>query len=341
METHLDHPLTHLNTFRVSARAECYLRFDHLDEVTAFLAAEDIGKGPYLILGGGSNLLFAGDVDGTVLHPDLKGIEILGRDGDHIRVRAQAGEVWDDLVALAVAEGWGGIENLSLIPGSVGASAIQNIGAYGVEVKSVIERVEALTLPEGNPVSFGADACGFAYRDSVFKRRRPARHLITAIVFRLQSSPRFELAYAGVRACLEQIGPPTLANIRRAIIELRQQKLPDPAILGNAGSFFKNPTVTTATLNKLRQDHPDLPHYPHEEGGHKLAAGWLIDRCGWKGKARGAAAVHDRQALVLVNRGGASGAEILNLAQEIAGSVAARFGIDLEREVRVVGGGAR
>jgi UDP-N-acetylmuramate dehydrogenase len=210
-----------------------------------------------------------------------------------------------------------------------------------MEVKSVIEQVETLTLPAGDPVSFGAGACGFAYRDSVFKSRWPGGHLITAIVFRLQSSPRFELAYAGVRACLEQIGPPTLANIRQAIIELRQQKLPDPVVLGNAGSFFKNPTVTTATLKKLRRDHPDLPHYPHEDGGHKLAAGWLIDRCGWKGKARGAAAVHDHQALVLVNRGGASGAEILNLAQEIAQSVAARFGIDLEREVRVVGGGAR
>jgi UDP-N-acetylmuramate dehydrogenase len=277
-------------------------------------------------------------VGGTVLHPVLKGIEVLGRDGDHIRVRAMAGEVWDDLVALAVAEGWGGIENLSLIPGSVGASAIQNIGAYGVEVKGVIERVEALTLPGGKPVFFAADACGFAYRDSVFKSRWPGGHLITAIVFRLQRRPRLELGYAGVREHLDRIGPPTLANIRRAVIALRQRKLPDPAVVGNAGSFFKNPAVTTAALESLLKDHPDLPHYPHGEGHYKLAAGWLIDQCGWKGKAVGAAAVHDRQALVLINRGGATGAEILQLSRKIASSVAQRFGLKLEREVRVVGG---
>jgi UDP-N-acetylmuramate dehydrogenase len=340
METCTDHPLDHLNTFQVRARAKRYVRFDQPEEITAFLAAkdEDMAKEPHLILGGGSNLLFVGDVHGTVLHPVLKGVEVLGTDGDHVRVRALAGEVWDDLVALAVTEGWGGIENLSLIPGNVGASAIQNIGAYGVEVQSAIERVETLTLSEGKPVIFSAQACGFGYRDSVFKSRWPGRHLITAIVYRLQLRPRFELGYAGVRAHLDQIGPPTLANVRQAVIDLRQQKLPDPAQLGNAGSFFKNPTVSTETLEKLLIPHPDLVHYPHGQGRHKLAAGWLIDQCGWKGKARGAAAVHHRQALVLINRGGATGEEILQLSREIARSVEQRFGLKLEREVRVVGG---
>ncbi|MEJ2641940.1 MAG: UDP-N-acetylmuramate dehydrogenase, partial [Desulfosarcinaceae bacterium] len=287
---------------------------------------------------GGSNLLFVGDVSATVLHPALKGLEVLDRDTAHVRVRVMAGEVWDDWVAFAVAKGWSGLENLSLIPGSVGASAIQNIGAYGVEVQSVIERVEALTLPQGEPVSFTAAACGFGYRDSHFKRRWPGRHLITAIVFRLDLRPRFELSYAGVRQQLKLIGPPSPANLRRAVINLRRSKLPDPAVLGNAGSFFKNPVVPAATLKVLLKKHPHLPHYREGDGRFKLAAGWLIDQCGWKGKALGDAAVHDRQALVLVNRGCASGEEILHLSQRIAQSVEARFGIALAREVRVVGG---
>jgi UDP-N-acetylmuramate dehydrogenase len=338
MERHSDYPLKALNTFQIDAKAKHYVRFDRVDEITAFCAAEDLSETPYLILGGGSNLLFLGDVSATVLHPALKGIEVIHRDSDQMQVRVMAGEVWDDWVAFAVASGWGGIENLSLIPGSVGASAIQNIGAYGVEVKRVIERVEAFCLPEGDPVSFTADECGFGYRDSHFKSRWPGRHLITAIVFRLRLRPSFELGYAGIRQELKRIGPPSLANLRRAVISLRCRKLPDPAVLGNAGSFFKNPIVSADTLNVLLKEHPDLPHYPEGENRFKLAAGWLIDQCGWKGKALGDAAVHDRQALVLVNRGGASGEELLHLSQQIAQSVETRFGIALEREVRVVTG---
>jgi UDP-N-acetylmuramate dehydrogenase len=338
MEICSAYPLKHLNTFQIDASAKRYVRFDRLDEITSFLAAENLSESPCLILGGGSNLLFVGDVNATVLHPALKGIEVLGRDAEHVRVRVMAGEAWDDWVAFAVARGWGGIENLSLIPGSVGASAIQNIGAYGVEVKSVIERVEALCLPEDEPVSFTADECGFGYRDSFFKSRWPNRHLITAIVFRLRLRPRFELSYAGVRQELGCIGPPSLTNLRLAIINLRRSKLPDPSVLGNAGSFFKNPIVSAETLAVLLKKHPDLPHYPEEDNQFKLAAGWLVDQCGWRGKALGDAAVHDRQALVLVNRGRASGEQMLQLAQRIAQSVESRFGIALAREVRVVGG---
>lgn len=337
MERHSDYSLKHLNTFHIDAKAKRYIRFDRLDEVTAFLSSGELARRPHLILGGGSNLLFAGHPAGAVLHPLLRGIDIIDRSTDFVRVRVMAGETWDDWVAFAVTNGWAGVENLSLIPGSVGASAIQNIGAYGVEVESVIDRVEALSLPEGNPVSFAAKQCGFGYRDSHFKSRWPGRHLITAVVFKLRLRPHLELGYAGVRETVERIGPPTIANVRQAVIRLRRKKLPDPAELGNAGSFFKNPIVSAGTLHALLKKYPWLPHYPQSGNRFKLAAGWLIDQCGWKGKAMGDAAVHDRQALVLVNRGRANGAEILQLSEKIAQSVSARFGILLEREVTVVG----
>lgn len=338
METHNHHPLEALNTFQVTATAERYVRFDQVEEIEDFLESSDLSQTPYLILGGGSNLLFVGDVAATILHPLFKGMAVVRKDAEHVWVRVMAGEVWDDFVAFAVAEGWGGIENLSLIPGNVGASAVQNIGAYGMEVEAVIERVEALTFPEGKAIVFRAGECGFGYRDSHFKSRWPGRHLITAIVFKLQRNHHFVLDYAGVRSHLEKIGAPSLANVRQAVIDLRRSKLPDPKVVGNAGSFFKNPSVDAATLKTLLEEHPTLPHYPQREGGFKLAAGWLIDQCGWKGKVRGNAAVHDQQALVLVNRGRASGEEILRLSREIEQSIEARFGVRLEREVQVVRG---
>ena len=338
MEQFYNYSLKHLNTFNVDAKAGRYIRFGRVDEITSFLAAEDLSTRPCLILGGGSNLLFVGDKVDTVLHPVLKGIEILDRNADCVRVRVMAGERWDDWVAYAVSNAWGGIENLSLIPGSVGASAIQNIGAYGVEAERVIEWVEAVSLPEGNPTRIKAKDCGFGYRDSFFKSRRPGRHLITAVVFRLQLRPRFELGYPGIREQLESIGPPSLINVRRAVINLRRSRLPDPAVQGNAGSFFKNPVVPADVLEELLEKHPHIPHYPQGDKRFKLAAGWLIDQCGWRGKALADAAVHDRHALVLVNRGCASGREILTLSGMVARSVEERFGIALEREVQVVGG---
>jgi UDP-N-acetylmuramate dehydrogenase len=338
METHTHYPLNALNTFQVTATAERYVRFDQMEEIQHFLESNDLSQTPYLILGGGSNLLFVGDVAATVLHPVFKGMAVVRKDAEHVWVRVMAGEVWDDFVAFAVAEGWGGIENLSLIPGNVGASAVQNIGAYGVEVETVIERVEALTFPQGKAVVFQAGECGFGYRESHFKSRWPGRHLITAIVFKLLRQPRFSLSYSGVQKHLDKIGPPTLENIRQAVIDLRRSKLPDPMVMGNAGSFFKNPSVDAATLKTLLAEHPALPHYPQGDAGFKLAAGWLIDQCGWKGKVRGNAAVHDQQALVLVNRGRATGEEILRLSREIEQSIQERFGVRLEREVQVVRG---
>jgi UDP-N-acetylmuramate dehydrogenase len=247
-----------------------------------------------------------------------------------------AGETWDDLVAFAVANGWGGLENLSLIPGSVGASAVQNIGAYGVEVKAVIDRVEALSIDDRRKIFFVTNDCGFGYRSSNFKSLWAGQFIITAVVFKLSRQPVFVLDYPGVKAAVEALGPINLQAIRQAIITIRQGKLPDPAEVGNAGSFFKNPVIDARTLNDLLNRFCDLPHYPQGEDQFKLSAGWMIERCGWKGRRAGQAAVHDRQALVLVNRGGATGREILALAGQIKESVRDRFGITLEPEVLIL-----
>lgn len=336
MESRSDVSLKALNTFHVEGVARRYVRFDAEEEISDFLEGHCLAGQHALILGGGSNLLFVDDFDGIVLHPLLKGIEMLETDAAHVRVRAMAGENWDDLVAFAVAGGWGGIENLSLIPGSVGASAVQNIGAYGVEVKDVIERVEAIAVDSLENVSFSSEECGFGYRTSHFKGRWSGRTIITAVVFKLCRQPRFVLDYPGVREQVESLGPVNLDTLRQAIINIRRAKLPDPAELGNAGSFFKNPVVGRGKLEALLRRYPDLPHYPQAGGGFKLSAGWMIDRCGWKGRRVGRAGVHDRQALVLVNLGGATGREIYELSQQVATAVHDRFGLLLEREVQVV-----
>ncbi|BBO91318.1 UDP-N-acetylmuramate dehydrogenase [Desulfosarcina ovata] len=336
MQSHTHYPIIHLNTFGVGGVAQRYVRFDADTEIAGFLRDTPLGDCPYLILGGGSNLLFTGDYPGMLLHPAFKGVTVLGDDGYHVRIRAMAGETWDDLVAFSVENGWGGIENLSLIPGHVGASAVQNIGAYGVEVETVVEQVEAIALDGGETVHLTAGECGFGYRSSHFKSRWAGRFIVTAVVFRLRRTPRYVLDYPGVREGVERRGAVNLKTIRQTIISIRQAKLPDPAETGNAGSFFKNPVVDSGILQTLLNRYPDLPHYPQGEERFKLAAGWLIERCGWKGRHVGRAAVHDRQALVLVNRGGATGREILDLSETIAASVADHFGVRLEREVRVV-----
>jgi UDP-N-acetylmuramate dehydrogenase len=336
MKSKTDFSLKALNTFGVEATAARYFGFDAEDEILHFLKKDPIAGQQYLVLGGGSNLLLTDDFDGIVLHPQLKGIETVAEDQDHIWLRAMAGENWDDLAAHAVARGWGGLENLSLIPGSVGASVVQNIGAYGVEVKEVIDRVEAIDLGTAEKVVFSPDDCGFDYRYSHFKGSRAGRYIITAVVFRLCRNPRFVLDYPGVEERVARLGPMSLKNVRQAIIDIRREKLPDPAEIGNAGSFFKNPVVDQATLEQLRQRFADLPHYPQADGRFKLAAGWMIDRCGWKGRQMGRAGVHDMQALVLLNLGGAAGREILDLSEQVRLSVRSTFGIDLEREVLVV-----
>ena len=336
MLTERNFSIKHLNTFGIDARADRYVRFDHEAEIGDFLRHESLKEGEHLVLGGGSNLLFVDDFPGTLLHPVFRGISIVEEDNAHVWVRAMAGETWDDLVAFTVSCGYGGIENLSLIPGNVGASAVQNIGAYGVEAESAIERVEAIHLASGERTVFSGKECEFGYRTSRFKKEGRDQYLITAVVFRLSRQPRFVLDYPGVRDAVSALGDICLATVRQAIIAIRKSKLPDPAVTGNAGSFFKNPVVEKDVLEPLLARFPDMPHYPQPDGRVKLAAGWLIDQCGWKGRSLGRAAVHNLQALVLVNLGGATGREILALSEQIQLSVEDAFDIDLECEVRVV-----
>ena len=336
MELKTDFSLKAFNTFHVDAAATRYGRFDSENEIVDFLSRNPLDGQCHLILGGGSNLLFVDDFDGIVLHPLLKGIDVVESDRRHLWIRAMAGENWDDLVAFAVANGWCGLENLSLIPGSVGASVVQNIGAYGVEVEAVIDRVEAIAIDDGKKVFFTSPACGFGYRTSNFKGIWAGQFIITAVVYKLSRKPEFVLDYPGVMATVEKLGPVNLNNVRQAIVSIRQSKLPDPAKLGNAGSFFKNPVVGHAFLNGLLASHPGLPHYAQGDAQFKLAAGWMIEHCGWKGKRAGEAAVHDGQALVLVNLGNATGREILELSEQVKAAVHDRFGIELEREVLVI-----
>lgn len=336
MELKTDFSLKAFNTFHVEAAAARYVRFDAESEIVDFLDRNPLDGQRRLVLGGGSNLLFVDDFDGIVLHPLLTGIDVVETGRQHLWIRAMTGENWDDLVAFAVAKGWGGIENLSLIPGSVGASAVQNIGAYGVEVEDVIDRIEAISIESRKKVVFSPQDCGFGYRCSRFKGPLAGQFIITAVVFRLSRQPEFVLDYPGVKAAVKNLGPINLDHVRQAIVSIRQSKLPDPAMIGNAGSFFKNPMVTGDILKGLLKSYPGLPHYSQGADRFKLAAGWMVERCGWKGKREGGAAVHDRQALVLVNLGGATGREILELSQKVNGSVHDMFGIELEREVLVI-----
>lgn len=337
MKAHTRYPLRPHNTFGVEVVAEHYVRFDAETEIYDFLGRHLLHNAPRLILGGGSNLLFVGDVNGWVLHPVFGGIWVVREDHDAVYVRAMAGEKWDDLVAFAVSRGWGGIENLSLIPGTVGAAVVQNIGAYGVEVQSVVQKVEGIFLDTGEKAHIPLEHCDFGYRSSRFKTVWKNRFMVTAVVFRLYRKPCFTLDYPGICEAVNQLGGVSLENVRSAVIAVRKLKLPDLEKIGSAGSFFKNPVVTEAVMNRIRADFPDLPTYPQKDGQFKLAAGWLIDRCGWKGKTIGHAGVHNTQALVLINDGNATGAEILALSQQIHDSVEQRFGVDLEREVEVIG----
>lgn len=336
MEIKKAHSLRQLNTFGLEAKARQYVAFCKAAEILAFLSAGSLAGHKYLVLGGGSNLLFVEDFDGIILHPCLTGVEVLEQDAGSVLVKVMAGEPWDDFVHLAVTKGWAGVENLSLIPGNVGGSAVQNIGAYGVEAKDVIEGVAAIDLSTGEKATVPADQCGFAYRESHFKSRWKDRFVITAVHFRLQKEANFTLNYPGVADEVNALGAPNLIHLRQAIINIRQRKLPDPSDLGNAGSFFKNPVVADHVYDGLKSTHPDLLCYPVDKGRVKLPAGWLVEQCGWKAKTIGQAGVYQHQALVLVNYGGATGRQIYELSEQIISSVKERFGIDLEREVRVI-----
>lgn len=332
-----NYPLLAHNTFGMDVRAARFIEYDNVDELTDLLRKEGGRLHPLLHIGGGSNLLFSGNYPGTVLHSAIKGFEVVAEDADKVEVRAGAGEVWDDFVAYVVANGWYGAENLSAIPGEVGASAVQNIGAYGVEVKDLIVAVETLAADTAERRVFTNAECGYAYRESVFKKELKGRYIVTHVVYRLGKRPVFHLDYGNIRAELERRAcEPTLETVRDVVMSIRASKLPDPKVLGNAGSFFMNPVVPRSLFETLRERYPDMPHYDVDNDRVKIPAGWMIDSCGWKGKALGRAAVHDRQALVLVNLGGATGREVMHLAHEVARSVHDTFGIDIRPEVNYI-----
>ncbi len=323
-----------LNTFGIDAKAASYLRVTGIDELRAVRHDPALASMRRLVLGGGSNLLLTGDFDGLVLHMVNLGIAVTAEDEDHVFVTAQAGENWHRFVQWTIDHGVPGLENLSLIPGSVGASPIQNIGAYGSEMAEHFHSLQAFDVDTGEMLSLTKQECAFGYRDSVFKHGLRARAVIVAVTFALPKRWQPNLRYAELAAEIDARGiqSPTAKDISEAVIAIRTRKLPDPAKIGNAGSFFKNPVVSAEQRNALLAQHPALVSYPQADGSYKLAAGWLIDQCGWKGKSLGAAGVHEKQALVLVNRGGASGAEILQLAKTIRDDVHASFGVLLEPE---------
>lgn len=321
------------NTFGIEARARHYVRVTCTEQVLAVFADPSLVAMPRLVLGGGSNLLLTQDVEGLVLHMALQGRALVHEDAEHFYVRAAAGETWHDFVQWTLAQGWGGLENLSLIPGTVGAAPIQNIGAYGVETKDVFHSVTVFDPARGTTRTLNKAECRFGYRDSVFKHEG-ADLIILDVTFALPKAWRANTAYGELAQELAgqgitQAQPQQVAD---AVIAIRRRKLPDPAVIGNAGSFFKNPVVSAEQCAQLLARFPTLVHHRQADGSEKLAAGWLIDQCGWKGRSMGAAGVYAKQALVLVNHGGASGAEVVQLARAIQDDVAARYGVRLEPE---------
>ena len=322
------------NTFGIDVSAACFLEYASVDELRGLIGSGRVTS-PYLHIGGGSNLLFTKDYEGTILHSRIGGVEVVAETDDDIVVRVGAGVVWDDFVDYCVQRHWSGVENLSLIPGEVGASAVQNIGAYGVEVKDLIVRVETLNI-EGKEHVYDVTECGYSYRDSIFKRPENKSVFVTYVSFRLSKREHYTLDYGTIRRELEKYPGVTLDVVRRVIIAIREEKLPDPRVMGNAGSFFMNPIVGREQFEALQAEYPQMPFYEIDTDRVKIPAGWMIDQCGWKGKALGPAAVHDKQALVLVNRGGAKGADVIALSDAVRASVRAKFGIDIHPEVNFI-----
>ena len=324
------------NTFGISATCDRFIEFSSTDELISLLPLIRTAD-PLLIVGAGSNLLLTGDFHGTVVHSAIMGREAQ-EDGDDILLRCGSGETFDDIIAYSLEKGWHGAENLSLIPGEVGASAVQNIGAYGVEAKDIIECVEAVEIETGKTLTISNAECQYAYRQSRFKQEWKGRLIITHVTYRLSRSFAPQLGYGNIRSVLSRQGidNPTPRQLRQTIIDIRREKLPDPAVEGNAGSFFMNPIVDDNNFARLIERYPDMPHYPVDGAGTKIPAAWLIEQCRWKGRTVGHAGVHSRQPLVLVNRGGATGEEIVNLCNLIRHDVEQKFGITISPEVNIV-----
>ena len=337
------------NTFGIDVRCRRFLEYSSVKEAQEIVSSLRPSDFPLLIIGGGSNLLLTGDYEGTVIHSAIKGIRVMSEneikaDGngntvgqDAVFLECGSGEVFDDVVAYAVEQGYHGAENLSIIPGEVGASVVQNIGAYGVEAKDIIYKVEAVEIATGKVVLFDNADCQYSYRQSKFKHEWRDKYLVTHVVYRLSRTFVPDLDYGNIRSSLEQkgISEPTAQQLRDVIIEIRNAKLPDPKVQGNAGSFFMNPIVGKSKYEELATQYPNMPHYTIDAEHEKIPAGWMIDQCGWKGKSLGKAGVHDKQALVLVNRGGAKGEDVLRLCETIQKDVFEKFGIEIHPEVNV------
>lgn len=324
------------NTFGIDAIADYIIQYESVEDLRAVLNLELLKQHTVLHVGGGSNLLFLGDFKGVILHSSICYERVLDQSDSSVFVEVGAGVVWDDFVKYCVEQGWGGVENLSLIPGEVGASAVQNIGAYGVEVCELIREVKTLEVATGLERVFTNEECQYGYRSSIFKGLLKGQYIVTSVVFELHTEPQFRLTYQHLESEVKSRGEVTLSNVRETIISVRESKLPDPKIYGNAGSFFMNPVVPRSIFEALLSQYPSIPHYYVSETEEKIPAGWLIDQCGWKGRQLGRAGVHDKQALVLVNKGNATGLEIVNLAEAVQESVKEKFGILLHPEVNYI-----
>jgi UDP-N-acetylmuramate dehydrogenase len=329
--------LRQYNTFGIDAKARLFSSFKNQEELAELLTPKSRLR-TMMILGGGSNILFTGNFDGLVLKNEIKGIDLIKEDANHIYVKVGAGENWHHLVQYTIQRNWAGLENLSLIPGNVGASPMQNIGAYGVEMKEVFDELEAFHIRDKKIRVFSVNDCEFGYRDSVFKKRYKNDFVILNVTYRLNKKPHFNTSYGAIKQELEkmQVKELSIQAISQAVINIRSSKLPDPATIGNAGSFFKNPEVSKKLYIKLQSSFPGIVGYDLQNGNTKLAAGWLIEQCGWKGIRRGDAGCHAQQALVLVNYGNATGKEVFDLSEDILQSVKQKFGIQLEREVNII-----
>lgn len=322
------------NTFGLDVEAAVFLEYSSVEELEKLIATGRITS-PYLHIGGGSNLLFTRDYEGVILHSRIGDIEVTAEDEERVSVRVGAGVVWDDFVGYCTDRGWYGTENLSLIPGEVGAAAVQNIGAYGVEVKDLISSVETVNI-QGMKHVYQTNECNYSYRNSIFKSPEMKRVFVTYVCFSLSKKEHYTLDYGTIRQELEKYPKVDLKTLRQVIINIRESKLPDPRLLGNAGSFFMNPVVSREVFEALKKEYPQMPFYEMGAGWIKIPAGWMIDQCGWKGKSLGPAAVHDKQALVLVNRGGATGPDIVALSDAVRASVREKFGIDIHPEVNFI-----
>jgi UDP-N-acetylmuramate dehydrogenase len=327
------------NTFGIKASARYWCRVASIDEVSELISQPVYQQERRLILGGGSNVLFTQDFEGLIIKSEMKGIAIMDEDEDRILVKVNAGEAWHDFVIHCVNNNWGGVENLSLIPGTIGAAPIQNIGAYGVEIKDVIEKVEAIDVLSGLVISFTREECCFGYRESVFKEKFKKKYFISSVTLSLtKKNHHFNIEYGAIKDILNQQrgGSITLQAISNAVMTIRKNKLPDPSLIGNAGSFFKNPTITYKHYELIKNINPTMPYYTTENQNVKIPAAWLIEQCGWKGKRLNNIGVHQHQALVLVNYGDGNGNDIFQLATDIASSVKEKFDITLTTEVNII-----